>query len=304
MRSQFRTFRWNAARQRLAKTAIFALTLCLTGCSGGPFQILHPSSSTAISQRDLLFIALGLMLLVVLPVWAMAIWFPWRYRARKKQINHEPRRRNSPKAEAVIWLVPAVIVVTIGTLVWIYSHRLDPYRPVAGPGTPIHIEAVSLDWKWVFLYPQSGIATVNELVLPVNRPVEMTITSDTVMNALFIPGLAGQIFAMAGMQTKLNFLPAQTGDFTGRNMQYSGGAFPDQHFQVHIESAADYAAFLKRLSKSGNSLSLAAYQALQSDKSTSPVREYARFDSGLFKKIIDKYCASNCTAEASPQERQ
>ena len=147
--------------------------------------------------------AAGLMLLVIIPVYVMAFWFAWRYRASNGKARYLPDWGYSARIDFLIWLVPALIVIAVGSLVWIWSHRLDPYRPLAG-GQALEVQVVAQDWKWLFIYPEQNIATVNELVFPSGRPFSLVITSDTVMNSFYVPPLGGQIYAMAGMETRLN----------------------------------------------------------------------------------------------------
>jgi len=266
----------------------------LAGCSTEPHSFLDPASFTAASQRDLMIWAFGLMLVVLIPVWVMAIWFPWRYREGNGDADYRPNWAHSNLIEAVVWIVPAILVVAISALVWVYTHRLDPYETPTAKGAPLRVEAISLDWKWVFLYPDSGIASINTLVLPAGRPVEMSITSDTVMNALYLPGLAGQIYAMAGMVTHLNFSPDHSGHFTGRNMQYSGAGFPDHQFDVSVESEAQFKDFIAQHEGHGAELSAAGYQTMAQTRATAQPAVFGRYPPTLFARVVHKYCASDC----------
>jgi len=274
--------------------SLLLVSLMLAGCSTSNLAILSPASGFATGQRDLIYFAIGLMLIVLIPVWLLAFWFPFRYREREGTRGHHPEWTTLPWVEAVVWTVPAIIVAIIGYTVWLETHRLDPYAPVPSQGTAVQIDAISLDWKWVFLYPDGRGATVNELVLPLGRPIELHLTSDTAMTSLFIPGLAGQIYAMAGMETELNFQPERAGMHIGRNTQYTGGSFPDQQFTVKVVSPEDYRTFLDRLSRNGSSLSEADYYELKMNRHTSPVREYSTYPKELFQSVIDTYCSSNC----------
>ena len=184
--------------ETLAVGIAIGLALLASGCGLTQAPILDPKGPIALAERDILFRALAIMMIVVIPVFAMTFWFAWRYRASNKRARYEPDWM-SAKIDAVIWIVPALIVISLGVHVWLYTHALDPYRPLQSSAKPLDIQVVAQDWKWLFIYPAQGIATVNELAFPSEVPVRLRITSDTVMNSFFIPALAGQIYAMAGM---------------------------------------------------------------------------------------------------------
>ena len=189
---------------RIALT-VFAF-VALGGCGWTQAAVLDPKGMVGLEERDLLFTAAGLMLIVIVPVFVLTFWFAWHFRASNTKARYAPHWSYSLPIDAVVWLVPAVIVVAIGTLVWTYTHRLDPYKPIASKAAPLEVDVVSQDWKWLFLYPEQKIAVVNELVFPSDRPLSLKLTSDTVMNSFYVPGLGGQIYTMAGMQTRLNLL--------------------------------------------------------------------------------------------------
>lgn len=282
--------------------AVIGPVLAVLGCGAAQAEgLLSPASLTAASQRDLMIWAFVLMLVVLIPVWLMAIWFPWRYREGNRSAEYRPEWAHSPLVETVVWLVPAILVLAIGALVWIGTHRLDPYRPVVGEGAPLQVQVISLDWKWVFLYPEQGVATVNTLVLPEGRPVDLALTSDTVMSSLYIPGLAGQIYAMAGMVTHLNVAPMRTGQFVGRNMQYSGKGFADHHFSVVVESPARFRERLTQVRAQAPRLSLTDYQRLAEARAVAPEQRYAAFPPGLFQTVVRKYCATDCDVEPAAE---
>ena len=217
-----------------------AAALALTGCTFGSADDFGAAGPVSGTIRELLITAAGVMLIVVIPVYLLTIGFAWRYRASNRSARYAPDWAYSPRIDFVIWAVPTLIIAALGTLVWIYTHRLDPYRPLQGDGPPLVIQAVAMDWKWLFIYPEHKVAAVNELVIPRGRPVTIALTSDTVMNAFFVPELAGQIYAMAGMETRLNFRADRDGAYVGRNTQYSGSGFADQSFTLRAVPAQDY----------------------------------------------------------------
>lgn len=271
--------------------ATLALGAVVGGCSADRTLILDAQGPVAQSQHDLLFVATVIMLGVVVPVIAMAIGFAWRYRDSNTGARYEPAW-DAPRAiDVVVWTVPTVVVVVLGVMVWIYTHRLDPYRPLGAGTRPLEIQAVALDWKWLFIYPHENIATINELALPVGRPVTLKITSATVMNSLFIPSLAGQIYAMAGMQTQLNLQADRPATLTGRNAQFSGTGFPEQTFAVHAVAPDEFAAWVGRVKGSPLALDAQAYATLAKPSAKQPVAHYATVQPLLFRDIIESYSA-------------
>jgi len=234
-------------------------------------------------------VAVGLMLIVVIPVFVMAGWFAWHYRASNRKARYEPEWTYSAGIDAVVWLVPTAIVIVLSVLVWTYTNRLDPYKPLASAKPALPIEAISLDWKWLFIYPQQHVAIVNQLIIPSGRPISLRLTSDTVMNAFYVPGLAGQIYTMAGMQTRLHMLADAPARFTGRNTQYSGSGFAGQHFVVRAIGEAAFDAWIKRVERSPKILNAAAYVRLEKPKTNAPVTYYSAVEPNLFDKVIAKY---------------
>lgn len=275
-------------RAPLAMAALCGLALAVGGCSPDGASILRPNGSIGLAERDILFRAFSIMMIVVIPVFVMAALFAWRYRASNAKARYEPDWM-SGKVDAVVWAIPAVIVLSLGIHVWIFTHQLDPYKAVDPATKPLEVEVVAQDWKWLFIYPEQGIAAVNELAFPSDKPLSLKITSDTVMNSFFIPGLGGQIYAMAGMQTQLNLLAAEPGRFLGRNTQYSGAGFPEQHFEAIAMSNGDFDAWVEKVRRSSERLDAAAYEKLAKPSIAHPVAYYAAVEPDLFHRIITKY---------------
>jgi len=250
-----------------------------------------------LAERDLLFTAVALMLIVIIPVFVLAFWFTWRYRASNSKARYDPDWSYSARIDAVIWLIPALIVVALGVLVWINTHKLDPFKPLASAVPPLEVEVVAQDWKWLFIYPAQEIAVVNQLVFPSQTPLSLKITSDTVMNSFFIPALGGQIFAMAGMETRLNLLADAPGRFVGKNTQYSGSGFSDQHFEAIAASQEDFDAWVAKVKRSPDRLDAATYRALALPSSKHPVTYYSAVERNLFHKIIARYSRSQAPAD-------
>jgi cytochrome o ubiquinol oxidase subunit II len=269
---------------------LFSLPLLLSACSLQQAPVLHSDGPIAGTERDLLLFAAGVMLIVVIPVFVMAAWFAWHYRASNTSARYMPDWSFSPGIEAAVWLVPTAIVAVLGAMVWIYTGRLDPYRTLALKGDPpLQVEAISLDWKWLFIYPKQHIATVNELVVPTGNPVSIKLTSDTVMNSFYIPGLVGQIYTMAGMRTRLNMLADAPGHFTGLNTQYSGAGFSGQHFDVQAVTPKGFAAWIAKVRHAPKRLDAAAYAGLEKPSQNNPVTLYSAVEPHLFQSVIAKY---------------
>jgi cytochrome o ubiquinol oxidase subunit 2 len=232
-------------RKRLAvggylRLATTAWLLALGGCSLGQHGFLHAQGPVAGDTRHLFAIVCVILLFVAGPVLLLTPIFAWHYRLSNSASAFRPKWNFSRTLEFFIWIPPAAIVIGLGALAWNYTHRLDPYRPIAGAGAPLEIEVVALDWKWLFIYPGEHMATINQLVIPAGRPVHLRLTSGTVMQSLLIPELAGQIYAMPGMTTQLNFAADRPGVYPGRNTQYDGNGFAGQRFTVVALPTAQY----------------------------------------------------------------
>lgn len=265
-----------------------AALLLVGGCSAGTMPVLFPDGPVGASERNVLFRALAIMMIVVIPVFIMAFWFAWRYRASHPKGRHDPNWMSNT-VDAVVWVVPALIVISVGIHVWIYTHALDPYKPFNAPAPPLAIEVVAQDWKWLFIYPELDIAAVNELAFPIEVPLSLKITSDTVMNSFFLPALGGQIYAMAGMQTQLNLMAVSPGRFRGRNTQYSGDGFADQHFDAIAMSQEDFDAWVEKVRREGKTLDDGSYAELAKPSIAAPVSYFSQVTPDLFGRIIRKY---------------
>ncbi len=265
--------------------------LATAGCSVQGHGFLDPQGPIALSQRELLLTTFGLMLIVLVPVFIMTFWFPWKYRASNTRAMYAPKWSYSPKIELIVWLVPALIVAALGTLTWIYTHRLSPYQPLDTGIEPLEVQVIALDWKWLFIYPQQDIAVVNQLVFPARRPVHFDITSDTVMNAFFIPQLGGQIYAMAGMKTQLSLMATEPGSYFGENTQYSGRGFPYQHFEAIAKPSQEFAAWVNQVKRSPTPLDASQFRALEKPSVRQPVTYYSSVAHGLFHRVMEKFVA-------------
>jgi cytochrome o ubiquinol oxidase subunit II len=270
----------------LAPTALFA------GCN---LVLLRPAGAVAAEQGHLIVVSTVLMLLVIIPVIGLTVLFAWRYRKSNTSATYAPDWDHSTQLELVIWAAPLLIIIALGALTWISTHTLDPYRPlrhldavrpVAAQTKPLTVEVVALDWKWLFIYPEQGIAVVNDLAAPVDVPVTFKITASSVMNSFFIPALAGQIYAMPGMQTELHAVINRAGDYDGFSANYSGAGFSDMRFKFHGMSSEDFERWVQTVKASGQTLDHARYVELERPSERVPVQRYANVESGLFDDIV------------------
>lgn len=260
--------------------------LLLGGCN---MTLLDPVGQIGVDEKNLIITATLLMLLVVVPVILMTLVFAWKYRASNKNATYAPKWSHSTKIEVVIWTVPILIIIALGVITYKSTHALDPYRPIESDVKPVTIEVVAMDWKWLFIYPDQGIATVNKIVFPANTPVNFRITSDTVMNSFFIPGLGGQIYAMAGMQTKLHLIANKNAELDGISANYSGAGFTGMKFKAIATSQAEFDAWVSEVKASPKQLDTAEYEALTKPSQNNPVELYSSVKPNLFQTIIDKY---------------
>ena len=275
--------------RNLCNIALASTVLALSGCKGG---ILDPKGQIGIDEKNLIIIATVLMLLVVVPVIVMTLYFAWKYRDTQTHEIYAPKWAHSNKIEAAVWAVPIVIVIILGVITWVSTQELDPYKPIEGKGKHLTVEVVSLNWKWLFIYPEQGIATVNELVFPANVPVEYKITSESTMNSFFIPQLGSQIYSMAGMETKLHLIANEPGTFKGFSANYSGAGFTGMKFNaIATPTQADFDKWVSdvKANSSANNLTHANYVELAKASENNPVAYYGKVDDGLFHTIVMKY---------------
>ncbi|CAD6554606.1 ubiquinol oxidase subunit II [Paraburkholderia metrosideri] len=267
------------------------LALLLSGCSN--LDILNPKGSVGLAERDLIATSTWAMLIVVVPVIALTLLFAWRYRASNKNAEYRPGWVHSTGIEIAIWTIPTLIILFLAVLTWKTTHELDPYKPLESQVKPINVEVVALDWKWLFIYPDLGIASVNQLAIPVGTPVNFTITSDSVMNSFFIPQLGGQIYAMAGMQTRLHLIADEAGDYAGTSANFSGKGFSDMKFRTLAKSPEEFNAWVAQVRASSDNLSMDRYHNVAEPSEKDPVRYFSAVDPKLFHNIIARYNNGN-----------
>jgi cytochrome o ubiquinol oxidase subunit 2 len=269
---------------RRVSLAAAILALLLTGCSG----VLDPRGPVGVSERLILFDSFTIMLVIVVPVILATFAFAWWFRASNKRAKYRPNWAFSGTLELIVWAIPAVVVTFLGGIAWFGSHELDPYKPIPSASKAVEVEVVSLDWKWLFIYPDEGIATVNQLVVPVGLPVHFRLTSSGVMNSFFVPQLGSQIYTMAGMTSQLNLQADHAGTYHGLSAQFSGQGFADMHFEVSAVSPDAYASWVANTKRAGPSLDDAAYTALAEPSENVTPTTYKAIDPALFDAIVDE----------------
>ncbi|MBO9405798.1 ubiquinol oxidase subunit II [Shimia sp. R9_1] len=278
----------------LKRVGLFVLPfLLLSGCQ---LTVLNPAGDIAAQQGDLIIYATVLMLIVIVPVMALTVFFAVKYRASNEEATYEPDWDHSVSLEVVVWSVPLAIIICLAGLTWVATHRLEPYddlkrisaeKPIDPSVEPLEVQVVALDWKWLFIYPEYGIATVNEAAAIVDRPVEWKITSATVMNAFYIPEMAGMIYAMGGMETELNAVINAPGEFEGFSANYSGNGFSHMRFDFHALDETDFDAWVEKVREAPQALDQDAYVALEPQSTDHPVTYYSSVEAGIWDKILN-----------------
>jgi len=277
----------------LRAAASLAIALALGGCNA---VVIDPSGDVASQQRDLVLMSTGLMLLIIIPVMALTVFFAWKYRQSNTAARYEPEWNHSMQLELVIWAAPLLIVMCLGALTWMGTHTLDPYRQIGrlspdqalqAQNKPLRVQVVALDWKWLFIYPDLGIATVNELAAPVDRPIDFSITSATVMNSFYIPALAGQIYAMPGMETRLHAVINKPGDYEGISANYSGAGFSGMHFRFHGLDTAGFKKWTANVKANGGVLTPDQYLTLEHPSQNVPPQTFASVTPTLYHAVLN-----------------
>lgn len=261
----------------------------MAGCAIQSHGFLQPAGTIAAAERRLLIEVVLLMLIVVAPVLILTPLLVWRYRRKNTRSIYRPEWEFSLLLELLVWGIPILIVAVLGYMVWVKTIDLDPYRPLASAEKPVDIQVVGLDWKWLFIYPEQNVATVNTLVIPADRPVHLTLTSDTVMLSLLIPRLVGQIYAMPGMKTQLNFQANQPGSYLGENTQYNGTGFSQQKFTVLALSPNEFSAWISQVRAQANPLDQAAYAKIAKHDIAPHPLYFSSVNGSLFESILARY---------------
>jgi cytochrome o ubiquinol oxidase subunit 2 len=278
-------------------TGPLALLATLAGCG----SVLDPAGPVGRDTATILIDATVIMLAIVIPTILLAFWMAWRYRASNTKADYRPYWSFSGRIEAVTWAIPILTIMFLGGVIWIGSYKVDPFRPLPGKTPPLEVQVVSLDWKWLFIYPQQGVATVNQLVIPAGTPVRFKITSASVFNAFFVPRLGSMIYAMPAMVSQLNLQADNPGQLTGISAQFSGDGFSDMQFPVKSVSPADFAAWTAGAHAAGRVLDQAAYARLLQQSQRDPPSTFGAIDPNLFQAIATQKIAPGPGPTLGPQ---
>jgi cytochrome o ubiquinol oxidase subunit II len=250
--------------------------------------VLDPRGPIASSERLLLINSTAIMLVVVVPVIVATLAFAWWYRSSNIHATRSLDESYEGRVEFVTWSIPVLTVILLGGVIWISSHQLDPRAPIPGKSDPLRVDVVALDWKWLFIYPDHGVAAVNQLVIPAGTAVEFRLTSATVMNSFFVPQLGSQIYAMGGMTTHLSLLADKPGEYPGISAMFSGDGFSDMRFIAKAVPAGDFTAWLERVrGGAGPALDDNEYAKLAKPSKAAPPTTYRSVEPNLFERIID-----------------
>ncbi len=284
------------AGRRILRGLSRPLPILALGLLAGCGDVLNPAGDIALQQRNLIYASVGLMLLIIIPVLILVVLFAWRYRKGNPDATYDPEFDHSTTLELVIWSAPLLIIIALGALTWSSTHLLDPFRPLnrisaTKPKTneaPLRVQVVSLDWKWLFIYPDLGIATVNELALPVDREVRFDMTSSNMMNTFYAPTLAGMVYTMPGMRSTLHAVLNKPGEFEGMSANYSGAGFSYMRFKLKGMDNAGFARWVGDVKARGTALDTPNYLKLEKPSEKVPAMHFASVDASLFQRIYER----------------
>lgn len=272
--------------------------------SGCKLIVLNPKGMIASQEVRILGISVFLMLLVVLPVIFLSLFFSWRYRETNSSVRYAPAWSHSTLLEVIWWSIPCAIIAVLGTITWISSHTLDPYRPITtATESPVRIQVIALQWKWLFIYPDQQIATVNFVQFPVNVPIRFEVTSAGPMNSFLIPQLAGQVYAMAGMRAQLNLIANEAGDYPGLSANFSGAGFSGMKFTARASSRQAFEQWVADVRKTSLALNKYRYEQLLVPSQNDRPAYYRSVDSYLFRITLMKSMMPEKEAESLCRER-
>jgi cytochrome o ubiquinol oxidase subunit II len=263
----------------------------MAGLAGCRAAVLNARGPVGHADTTILIDSVAIMLAIVVPTILATFAFAWWYRAGNAKARHLPEWSHSGRIELVVWAIPAMVIILLGGVSWIGSHELDPARPLKADVPPLDIQVVSLDWKWLFIYPQQGVASVNELIVPAGVPLHFSLTSASVMNSFFVPELGSMIYTMNGMVTQLNLMADAPGTFQGRSAHYSGDGFSDMHFEVRALDGADFGAWVAEARRSAADLDVRTYEALEVPAGNAAPMVFGRVAASLFQDIATQRIA-------------
>jgi cytochrome o ubiquinol oxidase subunit 2 len=265
---------------------------------GSNIAVLSPKGTIATQQLDLIVFTVALGMVVVVPVFILLFVFAFRYRESRSGSRYEPEQGGNTLLELVWWGIPIVIIGILSVVTWVSTHQLDPYRQLSSDKQPLRVQVVALQWKWLFLYPDQGVASVNELRIPEKTPVNFEVTADAPMSTFWIPQLGSQIYAMSGMRTKLSLEADKTGEYRGTNTNISGEGYAEMDFKVVASSSAEFDLWVKNLQGSSSHMTWAEYEKIAKPSRKQPVMYYMLHESDIYDKIIAKYMSHGSTGES------
>ena len=269
--------------------AVAVIGAFVWGTQGRDIPVLQPHGTIADQQFILILITVGLGFFVVVPVFILLFSMAWHFRAGNEKAKYEPDMKGRLGLELLWWGIPCAIILTLAIVTYVSTHALDPFKPLQSDRTPVKVQVVSLDWNWLFIYPDKGVATLNYMNIPANTPIDLTLTSDAPMNTFWVPALAGQIYTMSGMSSQLHFMADSTGTFNGATANISGKGYADMTFKVHAVNDADFSTWLTQAAASPNVLTNDAYTKLSQPTDNQPATTYKLDAPNLFDTIIMKY---------------
>lgn len=271
--------------------------------SHGNVEVLNPKGVIAAGQRDIIFMSYAIMFLIFFPVIGIALFTAWRYRSGNKKSRHDSEAQGSRSTLFIYWLLLAELMLVFFFIVWRGSHQLDPRRPLTSAEKPITIQVVALDWKWLFIYPEENIATVNYIQVPVDTPIDFRLTADAPMNSFWIPQLGGQIYAMSGMETKINLMANEVGNFNGGAAEINGKGFAGMRFITRASSREEFDSWIKKVRNEGSPLTQEAYEKLAVPSENTPVTFYSIVAKDLFNNIVTEYMMHGSRPEGETHGR-
>ena len=263
--------------------ACLLLFLALAACAPG---VLDPAGPVAAGERTILLNSLAIMLAIIVPTIIATLAFAWWFRAGNTKAKYRPDWTYSGQIELLVWSIPLLAVIFLAGIGWVSAHALEPSRPLAGREPPINVQVVALDWKWLFIYPDQGVASVNRLVIPAGRPVSFRITSATVMNSFFVPRLGSQIYAMSGMDAKLNLQADRPGRYRGLSAHYSGAGFADMVFPVDAVPPAAFGQWIATTRAAGPALDGPTYMRIAAQEATMRQMTFRTVAPGLYDAVL------------------
>ena len=273
----------------LRAISLTSAAMCLASCGEG---VLDPHGPVGKAERVILYDATAIMLAVIIPVIVLTLVFAWWFRARNKWARYRPDWEYSGRIEMIIWSIPALVILFLGGIAWTGSHDLDPPAPLQESTAPLDIEVISLDWRWLFIYPQEGVASLNRLVVPAGVPLRFRLTSTTVMNSFFVPQLGSQIYTMPNMVTRLNLQADKPGTYEGLSAQFSGDGFSDMRFDLVAMEPKAFEDWVGTMKTQGGVLDASTFAELVKPAKAEGVQTYAQVSEGLFDSISSGHMAA------------